>query len=66
MLNRLVVDAPNDARAGAEGGASNAAALARLSGTTKAPANVRPIKIELGGLAHSDHEVVRCLSRIAD
>jgi Tfp pilus assembly protein PilN len=57
VLNRLVVDAPNDM------GASNPA---RVSGTTKAPANGRPIKIELGGLAHSDREVVRCLSRIAD
>jgi Tfp pilus assembly protein PilN len=57
VLNRLVVDAPNEA------GPSNPA---RVSSTTKAPASARPIKIELGGLAHSDREVVRCLSRIAD
>jgi Tfp pilus assembly protein PilN len=60
VLNRLVVDAPDEIVA------SNAPALARSSGTTKAPANVPPIKIELGGVAHSDREVVRCLSRIAD
>jgi Tfp pilus assembly protein PilN len=52
VLNRLVVDAPNE--------------VAPASTTTKAPASLRPIKIELGGLAHSDREVVRCLSRIAD
>jgi Tfp pilus assembly protein PilN len=66
VLNRLVVDAPNDARGSGDSGASNAPAVTRHGGMTRAPAGARPLMIELGGLAHSDREVVRCLSRIAE
>jgi Tfp pilus assembly protein PilN len=61
VLNRLVVDAPNDGRGSADFGAANAPP-SRHAGNPGA----RPLKIELGGLAHSDREVVRCLSRIAE
>ena len=62
VLNRLVVDAPNDR--GADAGATNKSAVARNSGTAKSVG--RPLAIELGGMAHSDREVVRCLSRLAE
>src|SRR3954470_20864164 len=50
VLNRMVVNAPHDVRAGGnDSGSSRGAA-----GTSKA--GPRPIKIELGGLAHTDRE----------
>jgi len=65
VLNRLVVDAANDTRDGGNSGTSNAPAASRQPGTSKTSI-ARPMEIELGGLAHSDREVVRCLSRIAE
>jgi Tfp pilus assembly protein PilN len=58
VLNRMVVDAPHDVRV------ANGAAGTNAAGTARATA--RPVKIELGGLAHTDREVVSCLSRIAE
>jgi len=62
VLNRMVLDAPHELRVGGDGGGARGAPAGAASGKTTG----RPLKIELGGLAHTDREVVTCLSRIAE